>query len=153
MYGFLPRLSTRLETMAAAVPVPLLRRDRPAEPALPLALDGVTDAETFEAITEPAADIIANGRLTKFLIDARDAASPRLYVINANFTRNGATPDAARFHFAFASEALGIPESLEEFNRLTYFTPGQKRYIAGVVHSAARELSSLCWGCSSTRRT
>ena len=135
MYGFLPRLSTRLETMAAAAPAPLLRRDTRPEPALPLSLDGVTDTDTFEAITEPAADIIANGRLTKLLIDARDAANPRLHVINANFTRNGATPDAARFHFVFASEALGIPESLEEFNSLTYFTPGPKRYVAGVVHS------------------
>ena len=64
-----------------------------------------------------------NGRLTKLLIDWRDRPQPRLHVINANFAEDGATPDAARFHYVFARAALGIPESLEEFNRLTYFTP------------------------------
>jgi hypothetical protein len=135
MFGFLPTLDRRLETIATAAR--LLAPSAPPRPlaGLPLALDAITDVETFEAVTQPAADIVANGRLTKFLIDARDPAAPKLHFINANFTRGAGTPDSARYHFAFAQEVLGISESLDEFNRLTYFTPGPKRYVAGVVHS------------------
>ena len=94
MYGFLPRLSTRLETMVAAAPAPRLRRDTPPEPApaLPLSLDGITDTDTFEAITEPAADIIANGRVIKFLIDARSRRARVVHFVNGNFTAGGDVP-------------------------------------------------------------
>ena len=134
MYGFLTSID-RLVAGPAAASLRLAESEPGVAAAHPLDLPRIDGAATFEAITVPAADIVANGRLTKFLIDCRDAASPQLHVINARFTRGGATPDSARYHFSFAEEVLEIPESLDEFNQVTYFTPGPKRYVAGVVHS------------------
>lgn len=109
------------------------------EPALPaggLALDHPTipDAGLFEAISVPAGDLVANGRLAKFLIDLR-SGNPEVSFINGNFTRGGQVPDSARYHYNFAQEVAGAPEGLEEFNRLTYFTQPKSRYVAGVVHT------------------
>ena len=44
-------------------------------------------------------------------------------------------PDSVKYHYFFARQALSIPESLEEFNRITYFTEPKIRYVAGVVHT------------------
>ena len=50
-------------------------------------------------------------------------------------------PDEAKFHFIFAQAVLNIPERLEEFNRVTYFSP-TKRYAAGVLHTYLLEGSA-----------
>ncbi|HKV10950.1 MAG TPA: PEP/pyruvate-binding domain-containing protein, partial [Thermoanaerobaculia bacterium] len=106
-----------------------------AAPALPLDLPEITSAEQYEAISVPASDLVANGRASKFLIDWRRPEAPEVHFVNANFEEGGETPDSARYHYFFAQAALGIPEDLEEFNRITYFTEGEKRYVAGVVHT------------------
>jgi hypothetical protein len=102
--------------------------------ALPLAQAEISTAAGYEAISVPAGDLIANGRVAKFLVDLRDPANPRVQFINGNFVRNGETPDEAKYHFDFARATLNIPERLDEFNRVTYFSP-TKRYAAGVLHT------------------
>ncbi len=77
---------------------------------------------------------MVNGRVAKFLIDWRDRQQPRVHFVNGNFVEDGQTPDSARYHYFFARAALNIPESLGEFNDVTYFTQ-DKRYVAGVVHT------------------
>jgi hypothetical protein len=72
--------------------------------------------------------------VAKFLIDWRDRQQPRVHFVNGNFVEDGQTPDSARYHYFFARAALDIPESLGEFNDVTYFTQ-DKRYVAGVVHT------------------
>lgn len=106
-----------------------------AAPPLALDLPEITSAGEFEAISVPASDLVTNGRACKFLIDWRRPESPGVHFVNANFEEDGEVPEAARFHYFFARAALGIPEDLEEFNRVTYFTEGAKRYVAGVVHT------------------
>ncbi|MFP5282379.1 MAG: hypothetical protein ACLGIF_02900, partial [Actinomycetes bacterium] len=129
MLGFLPRLPTR----PPAHEVTPADREAPASD-LPLALDLVASGEEFDAISVPAGDLVANGRIAKFLIDRRDPAAARVKFVNGNFTLGGQVPDSARFHYFFAQAAFGIPESLAEFNAATYFTH-DKRYVAGTVHT------------------
>jgi hypothetical protein len=70
----------------------------------------------------------------KFLIDRRDAVHPVVRFVNGNFAEGGIIPESARFHYMFALAVLGIAESLDEFNAVTYFT-NDKRYVAGVIHT------------------
>ena len=107
----------------------------PTAPALPLGVRTVPDAATFLALSVQAGDLVANGRVVKFLVDMREPGRPEIHFINGTFTENGTVPEAAQFHWVFARTALDIPEGNGEFNRLTYFTPGPKRYAAGVLHS------------------
>jgi pyruvate phosphate dikinase-like enzyme len=104
-------------------------------PAAPLDLPEIGSAELFAAISTPAGDLVANGRVAKFFVDQRRPEAPEVHFVNGNFTEGGEVPDAARYHYDFAVRTLGIPESLVEFNRVTYFTPGPKRYAAGVLHT------------------
>ncbi|WP_345801339.1 PEP/pyruvate-binding domain-containing protein [Microbacterium sp. AZCO] len=104
------------------------------EGVLPLAIDLLDSAETFTAISTVAGDLVANGRVAKFLIDRRDLAAPVVRFVNGNFLQGGEVPDAAKYHYYFAQAAYGIPESLDEFNSVTYFTQ-DKRYIAGTVRT------------------
>ncbi len=143
MYGFLPRLAVPVPSPDVLAPTELRARrllapptaEAPPASELGLSHPRLDSAELFEAISQPAADLVANGRLTKVLVDQRDPAAPRVAFVNSNLIRNGQTPDAAKYHYFFGREVFGIPEDLDEFNRLTYFTPGPKRYVAGVVHS------------------
>jgi Pyruvate phosphate dikinase, AMP/ATP-binding domain len=132
--GFLPWMpaeQTRGRRAAASVAVA-----PPTEPVsgLSLSVDRISSASDFEAVSIPASDLISNGRIAKFLIDRRDATNPVARFINGNFTEGGVVPESARFHYMFALTVLGIAESLQEFNAVTYFT-NDKRYVAGVVHS------------------
>jgi hypothetical protein len=133
MLGFLPRMPAEVATRSASARH--LVPTEPAEPApLPLALDEIDTAERYAAISQPAGDLVANGRVAKFLIDWRDRQQPRVLFINGNFLEDGRTPDSARYHYFFARAAFDIPEPLDEFNEVTYFTQ-DKRYVAGVVHT------------------
>jgi pyruvate, water dikinase len=136
MLGFLPRMPLIERTGAAPGPV-LVRELRPTsvESALPLALATIDSAETFEAISTPAGDLVANGRIAKFLIDRRNPAVPVVRFVNGNFTDgSGAVPDEAKFHFFFGRAVFNVPEPLGVFNSVTYFVQ-DKRYVAGSVHS------------------
>jgi hypothetical protein len=131
--GFMPwmpaaRRLRRAEASVALAPPP------EAVAELPLSLTTIDSAGEFEAISIAASDLISNGRVAKFLIDRRDTNRPVVRFVNGNFTEGGAVPESARFHYMFALAVLGIGESLEEFNAVTYFT-NDKRYVAGVVHS------------------
>ncbi len=142
MYGFLPRLAAPAAPTDDLASLALTSRllapvasVAPEPPTLGLSHPRLDSAELFEALSQPAADLVANGRIAKVLVDRRDPVQPRVAFVNGNFVRNGTTPDAARYHYFFGREVFQIPEGLDEFNRVTYFTPGPKRYIAGVVHS------------------
>ena len=142
MTGFLPRLPAgaltatsapsrgRLGLVASTVSV---HPETAAEP-LPLALSRIDTTETFEAVSNPAGDLVTNGRLCKFLIDRRDPNALVVRFINGNFTVDGAVPDSAKYHYLFGQAAFRIPESLATFNAVTYFSQ-DKRYIAGAVHT------------------
>ena len=133
MLGFLPRMP---RTRSAAAP--LLVRDRratPTETSFPLAVATIDSAETFAAISTPAGDLVANGRIAKFLIDRRNPAAPVIRFVNGNFTDgSGEVPDEAKFHFFFGRAAFDVPEPLAVFNQVTYFVQ-DKRYVAGSVHT------------------
>lgn len=122
-------------TRSASPPLPVARPALAAAPALPLDLPEIVSAEQYEAISVPASDLVTNGRTCKFLLDWRRPEAPGVHFVNANYHEDGEIPEAARYHYFFAQVALGIPEGLEEFNRITYFTEGAKRYVAGVVHT------------------
>jgi hypothetical protein len=126
-------------SLAAAVrpgPPPAVQQRRPvvADGALPLVHRTIGTAEEFTALSVTAGDLIANGRVAKFLVDLRVPGQGEVYFVNGNFTENGEVPESAKYHYFFARAALDIPERLEEFNRVTYFSP-TKRYAAGVIHT------------------
>ena len=125
-------------SQAAAVrpgPAPAVRkRAAPANGVLPLVHREIHTADEFTALSVTAGDLVANGRVAKFLVDLRDPARGEVYFVNGNFIENGEIPESARYHYSFAQAALDIPERLEEFNRVTYFSPA-KRYAAGVIHT------------------
>ena len=102
---------------------------------LPLGVRTIADEATFLALSVEAGDLVANGRVVKFLVDMRRPEQAEVHFLNGNFTENGTVPEAAQFHWVFARRQLEIPEGNAEFNRITYFTPGPKRYAAGVLHS------------------
>jgi hypothetical protein len=131
--GFMPWMPASVGSRQADSSVALAPAAE-AAPELPLSLLSIDSAADFEAISIPGSDLISNGRLAKFLLDRRDASRPVVRFINGNFSEGGTVPEAARFHYMFARAVLGIGESLEEFNSVTYFT-NDKRYVAGVVHS------------------
>ncbi len=139
---FLPEPRQALAAVAAQRlvagidPAPPSLEQVPSAPAgdLPLAQSEITGAALYEALSMPAGDLVANGRVSKFLVDLRDPADPRVLFINGNFLRDGVVPDEAKFHYDFARAVLNIPEQLSEFNRLTYFSP-TKLYAAGVLHT------------------
>jgi len=125
-------------SQAAAVrpgPAPAVRkRAAPANGVLPLVHREIHTADEFTELSVTAGDLVANGRVAKFLVDLRDPARGEVYFVNGNFIENGEIPESARYHYSFARAALDIPERLEEFNRVTYFSPA-KRYAAGVIHT------------------
>jgi len=142
MTGFLPRLPIDAHAKAVVALAshprprpssPLVEPEHPAEP-LPLTVKEIDSPQVFEAISTPAGDLVANGRVAKFLIDRRDPAAPSVRFVNGNFTEDGEVPDAAKFHYFFGRAAFDIPESLAAFNAVTYFTL-DKRYVAGTVRT------------------
>lgn len=148
MLGFLSALPTsrRDRELAAAEALSLTTAVRTGPPPvgqkraalatgeLPLVHREIATAEEFTALSVTAGDLVANGRVAKFLVDLRDPAGGEVYYVNGNFTENGEVPESAKYHYFFARAALDIPERLEEFNRVTYFSP-TKRYAAGVIHT------------------
>ena len=101
---------------------------------LPLALDRIDSLETFQSISTLAGDLVANGRVAKFLIDRRNPAAPAVRFVNGGFEEDGRIPDAAKYHYYFGRAVFGISESLDAFNAFTYFTE-DKRFIAGSIRS------------------
>ncbi len=131
--GFLRRLPT-----AAPAAAPRFRtvfvEAAPTAPVLPLDQAEIPTVEAFTALSTPAGDLVANGRVAKFLVDLR-SSPPQVHFVNGNFTEDGQVPDAAKYHYFFAQRALGIPESSGTFNQVTYFTAPKTRYAAGVIHT------------------
>lgn len=132
MLGFL-RSAPSQAARTAALTAPPVAAPGPAS-RFPLDNLEIPTEQAFRELSVPAGDLVANGRLAKFLIDLRPP-EPAPHFINGSFTRSGRVPDSARYHYYFAREAIGAPETLDEFNRLTYFTEPKSRYIAGVVHT------------------
>lgn len=109
--------------------------------ALPLSVETIDSVATFDDVSTPASDLVANGRAARFLIDRRDAAAPVVRFVNGNFTRDGRVPVAAQSHYYFGVETFGVPESLDDFNAATYFVE-EKRYIAGTLRTYALDGAS-----------
>lgn len=94
----------------------------------------INSLEQFQAFSTSAGDLVANGRVVKFLIDLRKP-QPDVHFINGNYRSTSAgPPPEARYHYLFARAALAIPETLEQFNEVTYFQ-ATKRYVAGAVRT------------------
>lgn len=100
---------------------------RPAEPPTIDPADGVESAESFDDFVAlsvrddvPGAPRI---RIVKFLMTGVDGDKPRLYLMQTN---------RFKYHYDFATEALGLELSLEEFNAATYFRD-QRRFLAGTL--------------------
>lgn len=99
---------------------------------LGLDVPSIGSAAQFDAMAFSGQEGVIIGKSVKFVIDARDAGSPSIHFLNANYGGAVSDPDATRFHYAFAREALGITEQSREFNDVTYWT-NDKRYFAGTL--------------------
>jgi hypothetical protein len=140
MTGFQPsRLGLRPSLEVAT----LLPRSGGASPQALETLDilEIPSADVFLAASVPSGDLVSNGRTVKFFIDLRPGA-PEVHFINGNYKENGEVPDKAKYHFDFA-KTLNIPESLNEFNQITYFTDPKAKYVAGVVHTYFLDSAAL----------
>jgi hypothetical protein len=111
-----------------------LLRQPVAEAQLALAVPEIDSAETFRSLSTDAGDLVVNGRAAKFLIDRRDPSALAARFVNGNFVRDGVVPDEAKYHYPFGRATYAIPESLDAFNAVTYFTL-DKRYVAGTVRT------------------
>lgn len=135
MLGFLPAIPSALRSPILETAAP--RTVTPPEGEVTqqqLDLAQIDSVDVFNAISVPAGDLVANGRVAKFLIDIR-SESPQVHFVNGNYLEDGVVPDSAKYHFFFARQALSITEDLGEFNQITYFTEPKTRYVAGVVHT------------------
>jgi hypothetical protein len=106
------------------------------EKTLPLGIADIGSTEAFTSISTEASDLVANGRAARFLIDRRDAAASVVRFVNGNFVRDGRIPPEAQSHWYFGREVFGVPEGLDAFNAMTYFTL-DKRYVAGTLRTYA----------------
>lgn len=139
MTGFLPRpLSAEPYAATTARPASVasfaLLGQPAAEAQLALAVPEIDSAETFRSLSTDAGDLVVNGRAAKFLIDRRDPSALAARFVNGNFVRDGVVPDEAKYHYPFGRATYAIPESLDAFNAVTYFTL-DKRYVAGTVRT------------------
>ncbi len=100
--------------------------------ALDLGVASIDSAAMFDAMAFSGQEGMIIGKSVKFVIDARDAAGPRIHFLNANFTGPLPHPDATRLHYFFARAWLDIPESAQQFNDVTYWAH-DKRYYAGTL--------------------
>ena len=160
MTGFLPRLAAHSAPApglagdvggAASAFVSLRAPDAP--PSLPLAVAELESAETFSAVSTEAGDLIASGRAAKFLIDRRRPHEPTARFVNGNFVRDGVVPEEAQFHYPFGRATFAIPEPLDEFNEVTYFTTTSGTSPAPSARTTSTDRPSRSTACSSTRRT
>ncbi len=62
-------------------------------------------------------------REVKFLVAGVDTDSPKVFFLNTN---------NIRYHYVLARDALDVRLSLQEFNRVTYFTDA-RRFLAGTL--------------------
>lgn len=84
----------------------------------------IASRATFETLARrDDAPGAPGAREVKFLIVGVDTAKPQLYFVNTN---------NHPYHWDFATKGLGKQVSLEEFNRLTYFTDNRKN-LAGTI--------------------
>jgi hypothetical protein len=128
----MPPRRALLLVLLALLAAPALAAE-PAVVAHPLALDEIASEEQLAAVSSPGGGLVSNGRAIKFFIDRREPERARVLFVNANFQEDGRVPDAARYHYFFARRVLNVPEGNRDFNNITYFTPGDKRYVAGTL--------------------
>ncbi|MEM6990934.1 MAG: PEP/pyruvate-binding domain-containing protein [Myxococcota bacterium] len=102
------------------------------EADLALAEAALATADQFDQMAFTGAGSVVIGKSVKFVIDNRDAASPTLRYLNANFDGPVADERATQFHYFFSREVFEIPESTAEFNDVTY-NVNDKRYFAGTL--------------------
>ncbi len=109
--------------------------DGKADGASQLAFTKVTSKAQFEALALADGGVVIQGPSMKFVIDRRKPTSPKIFFQNANFKRDGKTPNSARYHFYFSEEVLkDFEEDLETFNNSTYSVQN-KKYVAGTVQT------------------
>lgn len=98
---------------------------------LGLSTASIDASATFDAMAFSEGSIVI-GKSVKFLIDNRNPATPKILYQNSNFDGPLANRDATRFHYFFGREVFGVPESIAEFNDVTYNVQ-DKRYFAGTL--------------------
>lgn len=109
--------------------------DGKADGATQLAFTKITSKTQFESMALANGGVVIQGPSMKFVIDRRKPSSPKIFFQNANFKRDGKTPESARYHFYFSEEVLkDFEEDLESFNNSTYSVQ-DKKYVAGTVQT------------------
>src|SRR5262245_11089092 len=116
--------------VVALAPRPLLAA------SAPLAARTVATAAAFDALAFGDGGVVIQGKSIKFLIDNRDAKSPQVYFVNAQYKgADGKTPDSAKYHYFFAKATLpNFTDELGDFNKVTYEVQ-DKRYFAGTIQT------------------
>ena len=156
MLGFLPRMPA-VRAAATGVSALLARQGFAVEaaPALALAIAEIDSAETFEAISTPASDLVANGRIAKFLIDRRRPAGAgdpvrqrELHRQLRRGARRGEVPLLLRPGRVQRARVAGRVQPAD------LLRPGQALHRRLGAHLLpGRDPPSRSTACSSTRRT
>lgn len=111
-----------------------------------LAFTKVTSKAQFEALALADGGVVIQGPSMKFVIDRRKPTAPKIFFQNANFKRDGKTPESARYHFYFSEEVLkDFEEDLESFNNSTYSVQN-KKYVAGTVQTYRLDAGEPVYG-------
>lgn len=113
--------ATRIAEAGMQTPPPRL------DPALGAERAATADAWNALAVRDdvPGAPQV---RTVKFLITGVDTAAPSLWLMQSN---------RFAYHYDFATEALGMTVSLEEFNRETYFRDARANLAGTILHHAS----------------
>ena len=151
MYGFLPHQvgtarpiapesldlsapagpARRSMSAAALADSGLLTAEPEVAVELGLAHPQITSVEQFEALSQPAADLVANGRLTKVFVDQRDPAAPQVSFVNSNYVRDGQTPAEAKYHHTFGQAVFAIPSRWTSSTGSPISRPGRSAISPG----------------------
>ncbi len=120
--------------------------DGKADGANQLAFTKIVSKAQFEALALADGGVVIQGPSMKFVIDRRKPSSPKIFFQNANFKREGKTPNSAKYHFYFSEEVLtDFEEDLESFNNSTYSVQ-DKRFVAGTVQTYRLDAGEPIYG-------
>ena len=113
-----------------------------------------TRSSRSTALSTPAGDLVANGRVAKFLIDPRAAGDPVVHFVNGNFTTRRHGARRGEVPLLLRPGRPRHPRVARRVQRVTYFTPDQALRRRRRPHlPPRRRRPSRSTGCSSTPRT
>lgn len=112
---------------------------------LGLGVDALSSPDQFDAMAFSGEGSVVIGKSVKFVIDNRNPNAPTLSYLNANFDGPVSNDDATKFHYFFSREIFNIPESIAEFNDVTY-NAQDKRYFAGTLQEYRLDDDRVLYG-------